>query len=258
MTETANELPTGIHTALAAAQKVMGPAIRQSLNPHLKNKYADLASVMDACMEALNDHGIAVMQAPGQDEHGLYVETRFLHSSGEVLSCRVPLIVDKQNMQGYGSAVTYARRYGLMCMAGIAPEDDDGNAAAAAPPKQQKRAQGTMVTKAKVETGAESEPDRSQTGAGYPITTTKGEFVRPTLKDWENQCMKMLAALDADNAYMWREMNVHTIMDLQNGSPDEQKAAARVVAVYDAKMADAPKDGLEELLDDEIPESMKG
>jgi hypothetical protein len=59
------------------------------------------------------------------------VQTVFLHMSGERLECRVPLIIGKNDMQGFGSAVTYARRYGLMAMAGIAPEDDDGNAAAA-------------------------------------------------------------------------------------------------------------------------------
>ena len=59
--------------------------------------------------------------------------------TGETVECRVPLIIAKNDMQGYGSAVTYARRYGLMGMAGIAPEDDDGNAAAKAAPKPAKR-----------------------------------------------------------------------------------------------------------------------
>jgi hypothetical protein len=127
-----------IASALAAAQMQMGKALKQSSNPHFKSKYADLGSVMDACMPALNAVGIAVIQPAGEDEFGRYVETRLIHGeSGEMLTCRVPLIVNKNDMQGYGSAVTYARRYGLMAMAGIAPEDDDGNAAAAAAPRQQ-------------------------------------------------------------------------------------------------------------------------
>ena len=127
-----------IASALAAAQMQMGKALKQSNNPHFKSKYADLGSVMDACMPALNSVGIAVIQPAGEDEFGRYVETRLIHGeSGEMLTCRVPLIVNKNDMQGYGSAVTYARRYGLMAMAGIAPEDDDGNAAAAAAPRQQ-------------------------------------------------------------------------------------------------------------------------
>ena len=97
---------------------------------------------MDACLPALNEQGIALIQPTGEGEQGRYVETILIHGeSGEQLSCRVPLIVQKNDMQGYGSAVTYARRYGLMTMAGIAPEDDDGNAAAKAAPKEQPKEQ---------------------------------------------------------------------------------------------------------------------
>lgn len=125
----------GIALALASAQTQMGKASKSSKNPHFKSKYADLSSVMDACMAPLNEAGIAVVQPTCDDEHGRYVKTVLIHGeSGETLECRVPLIVGKNDMQGYGSAVTYARRYGLMSMAGIAPEDDDGNAAARAAP----------------------------------------------------------------------------------------------------------------------------
>ena len=124
----------GIAQALAKAQLEMGPALKDSTNPAFKSKYADLSSVMAACLPALNKNGIAVVQPTGSDDAGRYVETILIHgATGESLRCQVPLIVGKNDMQGYGSAVTYARRYGLMCMAGIAPEDDDGNAAAAAP-----------------------------------------------------------------------------------------------------------------------------
>lgn len=126
-----------ITLALVEAQKNMTKASKQAKNPHLKSKYADLGSVMDACVPALNDAGIAVIQPSGEDETGRYVETILIHGeSGERLGCKVPLIVQKNDMQGYGSAVTYARRYGLMTMAGIAPEDDDGHAASKAPPQQ--------------------------------------------------------------------------------------------------------------------------
>jgi hypothetical protein len=133
----------GLYDALAAAQAEMGKALKDSSNPHFKSKYADLASVMDACMPALSRHGIAVLQPAFDDDSGRYVKTIFVHGeTGESTECRVPLIVAKNDMQGYGSAVTYARRYGLMGMAGIAPDDDDGNAAAAAPPREEPRQQG--------------------------------------------------------------------------------------------------------------------
>lgn len=123
-----------IAAALAKAQTEMGPALKQSDNLHFRSKYADLGNVIDACLPALNANGIAVIQPIGEDEIGRFVQTVFVHNSGETLSCRVPLIVGRNDMQGFASAVTYARRYGLMAMAGIAPEDDDGNAAAAAKP----------------------------------------------------------------------------------------------------------------------------
>ena len=129
-----------VASALAMAQAQMGKALKSANNPHFRSKYADLASVMDACLPALNANGIAVVQPTVDDESGRYVETILLHGeTGTELKCRVPLIVQKNDMQGYGSAVTYARRYGLMSMAGIAPEDDDGNAAAKAAPKGEDR-----------------------------------------------------------------------------------------------------------------------
>ena len=140
ITKTEKATHKSIYAALAAAQAQMGPAMKDANNPHFKSKYADLSNVVDACMPALNANGIAVVQPPYDDDTGRYVKTIFFHGeTGESIECRVPLIVQKNDMQGYGSAVTYARRYGLMAMAGIAPEDDDGNAAAAAAPKAQER-----------------------------------------------------------------------------------------------------------------------
>lgn len=123
-----------IAQALAAAQMDMGKALKSATNPHFKSKYADLGAVVEACLPALNKHGIAVIQPMTDGETGRCVVTTFIHESGETLSCPIPLIVAKNDMQGLGSAMTYARRYGLMALAGIAPEDDDGNAAVAAAP----------------------------------------------------------------------------------------------------------------------------
>jgi hypothetical protein len=124
-------MTANIAKALATAQAKMGKALKQSANPAFRSKYADLGNVMDACMPALNECGIAVIQPIRTDEMGgRSVVTVFLHESGESVECPVPIILGKNDMQGLGSAITYARRYGLMSLAGIAPEDDDGNAAA--------------------------------------------------------------------------------------------------------------------------------
>ena len=134
-----SESTAKLDAALAKAQGEIEAASKDKVNPAFRSKYADLASVMDACMGALNKHGICVMQPTGEDDTGRFVKTILAHTSGQTVECKVPLIVQKNDMQGYGSAVTYARRYGLMSMAGIAPEDDDGNAAAKAAPVVEER-----------------------------------------------------------------------------------------------------------------------
>lgn len=121
-----------IAKALVCAQAEMTKARKDSTNPHFRSKYADLESVMDACMPALNRHGIAVYQPIVQNEFGRSVETVFLHAeSGQSIRCRVPLLMQvTDNMQKLGSAITYARRYGLLMLSGTCPaEDDDGNLA---------------------------------------------------------------------------------------------------------------------------------
>lgn len=122
--------------ALAKAQTEMGKAIKNAKNPHLKSNYADLVSVMEACFDALHANGFAIMQPCGADERGQYVETVLAHASGDTFTSRVHLVVGKNDMQGIGSAITYARRYGLLGMAGLAPEDDDGEATKATPRQQ--------------------------------------------------------------------------------------------------------------------------
>ena len=119
-----------IAPALVKAQKAFGPALKTSTNPHFKSKYADLSSCVEAVIESLNDNGIMLMQPCHESESGVIVETLFIHESGETFSAgKLHVPAAKQDPQGYGSALTYARRYSLMAACGIAPEDDDGNAA---------------------------------------------------------------------------------------------------------------------------------
>lgn len=122
--------------ALAKAQAEIKGAVKDSTNPHFKSKYADLASIVEAIRAPLSKHGIAYVQLtlPSEKDE-VQVETVLAHSSGEWLSGIIAVPVSKADAQGYGSALTYARRYGLAAAVGVAPEDDDGNAAAAAAPK---------------------------------------------------------------------------------------------------------------------------
>ena len=124
------ETPIGKHIAAAfvKAQRAFGPALKTSTNPHFRSKYADLSNCIEAVIEALNNNGIGLMQRTYESKDGVMVETVFVHESGEVMECgllHVP--AGKQDPQGYGSALTYARRYSLLAATGLAPEDDDGN-----------------------------------------------------------------------------------------------------------------------------------
>lgn len=115
-----------ISLALVKAQSKMGGAVKGASNPYFKSKYSDLNSVIEACKVDLNDQGISVLQPVCSDEHGDYVETILLHTSGEFLSSRMKLRTQKENdMQAYGSAISYARRYGLQAMVFIPSSDDD-------------------------------------------------------------------------------------------------------------------------------------
>lgn len=117
-----------IASALVKAQKAFGPALKTATNPHFKSRYADLAACVEAVIGGLNDNGIALIQRNYLDDNGVTVETVFVHESGEMLECgKLHVPAAKHDPQGYGSALTYARRYSLMAACGIAPEDDDGN-----------------------------------------------------------------------------------------------------------------------------------
>ena len=133
-----SESIAALAAALATAQGSMKGAIKDSANPFFKSKYADLASVVEAIRAAFSANGLSYIQTvQPSDRDEVRVETMILHSSGEWISCGVlALPVSKVDAQGYGSALTYARRYSLSAAVGVAPEDDDGNAATMAKPRQ--------------------------------------------------------------------------------------------------------------------------
>lgn len=121
-----------IASALVKAQKEFGPALKTHTNPAFRSRYADLSACVEAVLDALNNNGIMLMQPTTESQGGVTVETLFIHESGQTLSSgKLFLPASKQDPQGYGSALTYARRYSLMSACGIAPEDDDGHAASA-------------------------------------------------------------------------------------------------------------------------------
>ena len=126
-----SESITTLAAALVKAQGKIKSALKDSTNPHFRSKYADLSSVVEAVKAPLLECGITFLQGVHDAEGGVAVETMLLHTSGEWISSTLRLPATKQDAQGYGSAITYGRRYGLMSICGVPADDDDGNAASA-------------------------------------------------------------------------------------------------------------------------------
>lgn len=182
-----------IAAALAKAQGEMKNAIASESNPFFKSKYADLAIVRDAVTPALTKNGIAVTQLTDIDGGFLVVCTRLIHSSGQWLESRYPIINDTNKPQAMGSAMTYARRYSLSAICGISSEkDDDGNAAndhgKTAPPPVMIASNGTK--------GASKAPSRAPFDEMVKeIRNAKG---MKALQDWYAHKFADIEAMDPD------------------------------------------------------------
>ena len=116
--------------AIVAAQLELEPAKKDATNPFFHSKYADLPAVWDA-LAPFRKHGIAITQPPLDSPDGyICIGTQLTHVSGQFMRSMLKMRVGKDDPQGYGSALTYARRYALGSMTGlVTEEDDDGNAA---------------------------------------------------------------------------------------------------------------------------------
>ena len=131
-----------INEAFCKAQALIGGARKSSTNPHFKSKYADLKECFNACSDILNEHGIHISQPTMQEGDLFVIRTILTHTSGETMQdFGVPIVGwqgAKNPAQAFGSGQTYARRYGLCGMVGIAPEDDDGQSLTQDTPKHAK------------------------------------------------------------------------------------------------------------------------
>lgn len=137
-----------IATALSKAQSKLENAVYNKTNPHFKSKYADLASVRDAIIPIMSSHDISIIQTTKRDDSCVVLVTTMLHKSGEFISSEYPVLCANQTPQAMGSALTYARRYSLAAIAGIAAEDDDdGNVAQQQQPKPQQKQDQEQIPK---------------------------------------------------------------------------------------------------------------
>jgi hypothetical protein len=186
--------------AMADAQPAVKTAIMGSTNPFFKSKYADLGAVWDAIREALKSKGLSIVQMPDALGSDPALTTILLHESGQWISGTYPLVVSSKDetAQGYGSAMTYARRYGLAAVMGvIADEDDDGNAASkpASKPHSSQNNSGAAYPKPiglRIETGETL--IQPATAASEPSPTKP----KQTAKEWGNSFLNEIRGLPLD------------------------------------------------------------
>lgn len=152
--EQINELAT----ALSKAQSDMGGAVKDSANPFFKSNYADLTSVIKAIKQPFADNGLSYTQFPINDESGIGVCTRLMHSSGQWLEMGYTLPIIKRDPQSASASVTYARRVAISAMAGIPTADDDAQSAMIRGDDKKKitRGQSVIIQDLITETGSDS------------------------------------------------------------------------------------------------------
>jgi len=123
-----------IAPAFIAAQRAFDIAKKDAYNPHFKSHYANLVSIFDACIKALHEQGIAVMQSLEGNAASVEVTTCLIHVSGQSMTSGKLMLPATGTAQAFGSALTYARRYSLAAFVGVVADvDDDGNAASGKP-----------------------------------------------------------------------------------------------------------------------------
>ncbi len=156
--------------AIVKAQVKMVPASKDHVNPYFKSKYADLPSCWEA-VACFREEGVAITQSPMEGPDGfILLDTQLSHISGQWMRSRLKIRVAKDDPQGYGSAITYARRYALGCMTGlVTEEDDDGNAASNPQPQARAFTQHKQTAQAKI---AEIAREGVAAGASHPAPAT--------------------------------------------------------------------------------------
>lgn len=173
-----------IAKALHGAQKTLRIAKKDTINPFFKSKFADLQSIWDACRDSLQANGLSVSQFPTMTEDGApALETILLHTSGQWLSAVYPVTAAKNDPQGVGSAITYARRYALQAVVGVCADlDDDGEGAQGRGNNKKQNTAGVEQTKMptwtaeqKAEAGGYSTSILQMLESLYPVSGAKPE-----------------------------------------------------------------------------------
>ena len=196
-----SEQTNEISAALAKAQGEISNPAKEAQNPHFRSHYADLSSGINAVRAALAKNGIAFLQATRSDGEILFVDTRLSHSSGQWVESEFPACRFPAKPQEIGSALTYARRYALFALVGIAGEDDDGNAAnASETPAQKKPVPTPPKPPANGMTQEESQLARDMLISALEMAVTEADLI-----DWQEMKKATIAKLMEDDRQAVRD-----------------------------------------------------
>lgn len=121
-----SQVPTEtLYTALLKSQTEFPNVKKSANNPFFKSKYASLDAILEVVTPILNKNGLFIVQIPVNDDGRIGVYTKIFYKDGECVSGSFTMTLAKNDPQGAGSAITYARRYALVSMLGLNVEDDD-------------------------------------------------------------------------------------------------------------------------------------
>ena len=200
--------------ALSKCQGAMGKAIKSSVNPFHKSKYANLESVWDACRDHLSNNGLAVIQSPAFEDGRVKITTMLAHASGQWLRSHLSIKPQTDTPHAVGSAITYGKRYSLMAIVGVADDnDDDGNAA----------------TEKKKKVNPQTLQEIEQDDDGNAATTREKNVDHKTLVKIE----KLLEGVDIETFSGWIEKTFH--VKFENLHKLKQNNAETIIAALNKR-----------------------
>ena len=237
--------------ALSKAQGSMSAAAMDGNNPHFRSRYATLTAVWDACRKPLADNGLAVVQAFRVDESGmLLLVTKLVHVSGEWMVSEYPVTPTKNDPQGLGSAVTYARRYTLSSLVGVvADDDDDGNAASGQAPQRQTNGNGAKPANVQIATGNGAQAPQNGDNADKPSDKqqkalhAKGMDYYGSKENWTLKRAELVKAVTKGRSESANDLTKPEMKKLLDGLDAKIKArdAADEIPEGDNPFEDAPE-----------------
>lgn len=179
-----------------AGQSSLETAIKNSSNPFLKNKYADIQEILDKVKSAFHENNYIIVQEGGADESGEFIDTKLIHTSGNLFNCKIYLQYKKGDMQSLGGAITYARRYGLLSVTGIPVDDDDGTSAIGTEAAQAKAMERATKLENWLETKCKSKRDLGINDKNAKaVFASLIEFNKPyaisLLQQWQNKAQEL-------------------------------------------------------------------